>query len=138
MAMARLKQQSRKAAPHALSDWKPFSERLKEEATFLKHLSAGASKSVCKVNRRNVPGYLVMLDAAAIFRFVTGEAPSRRVHRITGKETGPFWFFLMALWPAIFGDGIKGLRAAMQNWYAARRFNERSALIAHLTMQRRW
>jgi hypothetical protein len=138
MAMARLRPQSRKAARRALADWKPYNERLKEEAPFLKHLSVGAAQAVYKVNRRNVPAYLVMLDAAEIFRFMTGKVPSRQVDRTTGKETGPFWFFLMALWPAIFGDGISGLRAAMQSWYAARRFSERSALIANLTMQGRW
>jgi hypothetical protein len=83
---------------------------------------------------RNLVADLVVLDAADIYKWFTGKEASRVVHRETSKETGPFWRFLEALWPILFGEDAVGLRAAMQRWYDAREFKEKSALIANMRL----
>ena len=55
---------------------------------------------------------------------------------MTGKETGPFRKFLEALWPVVFGDGIRGLQAAMRRWEEARiKYDDKSPLIANIGMR---
>lgn len=78
------------------------------------------------VKRGNPPNriaYLVMLDFAEIFKAVTGEAPSRIITTYSdgeidtdGKDTGPFFGFMSAVWAALFPNGQAGLPAAMKRW----------------------
>jgi len=85
---------------------------------------------------RNIVAYKVMLDAAAMFEWLTGTQPTREVDRIEGTETGPFFQFASILWPAVFRKGVAGLPAAMKNWATARsEHNEQSALIANINLR---
>ncbi len=113
-----------------------LTRRLDEERAFLTSLAAAAPKAGGKARRgrpRNTLAYLVMLDAAAIFEWLTEKRAARGVHRSYGCETGPFWRFVAALWPVVFGKGGHGLTAAVKNWDAARRrHKEESGLIANI------
>ena len=110
--------------------------RLDEGLNFLNAISSLASNS--KSGRpRNITNYLVILDAAAIYEWLTDRKATRVVDRATHKETGPFWRFLSALWPTIFGNDTHGLQAGMQSWYAARKHNEKSPLIANIRLRAR-
>ena len=108
--------------------------RVDEGLTFLRTLSTLASKAK-RGQPPNITAYLVMLDAAAIYEWVSGRKPTREVDRVTNKETGPFRTFLEALWPVVFGNGIHGLQAAMRRWEEARKYNEKSALIANIRLR---
>ena len=117
-------------------------KRLDEERRFLAKLGAIAPKGWRNPGRRGRPrnyaAYLVLQDAAVIFRWFCGEEPTRQVSRHTGKEIGPFFRFASALWPVVFGKGIYGLPAAMKNWEWARsHYGEESALIANINMRHR-
>jgi hypothetical protein len=70
-------------------------ERIDNERFFLEKLSQAAPKAVQKSTRRNIPAYLVMLDAAAIYKWLTGKKPTRVVK--DGNETGPFYEFVASL-----------------------------------------
>jgi hypothetical protein len=77
-----------------------------------------------------------MLDAAAIFEWLTKLKAARVVDRASGDEVGPFWRFLEAVWPVVFGKGDEGLRAAMKNWAQWRSlYHEQSALIANMALR---
>src|SRR5262249_20406237 len=96
-------------------------ERLRLEDDFLIKLEAATQRTVAQDKQgpgqpRNVSAYLVMMDLAAIFEWLTGKKATRVVDRITNDETGPFWDFAAAVWPLVFGNGCHGLRAAMKNW----------------------
>jgi hypothetical protein len=108
--------------------------RVDEGLTFLRTLSTLTSKAK-RGQPRNITAYLVMLDAAAIYEWVSGRKPTREVDRVTNKETGPFRTFLEALWPVVFGNGIHGLHAAMRRWEEARKYGEKSPLIANIRLR---
>jgi hypothetical protein len=82
---------------------------------------------------RNITAYFVLLDAAAIFEWLTGVQATREVDRDNGKEIGSFFQFASVRWSVIFQDGIAGLPAAMKNWAEWRsEYDEPSALIANI------
>lgn len=113
-------------------------ERIGNERYFLERLSHAALKALRKPTRRKITTYLVVLDAAAIFEWLTGKDATRIVK--DGSEIGPFHDFLASLWPVIFNSGDDGLPAAMKNWASARsKYNERSPLMANIAMRHpRW
>lgn len=89
-------------------------------------------------NPRNLTPYLVLQDAAAIFEWYTGKKATRNVDRVTGKEIGPFFNFVSALWPIIFKNKTVGLSAAMKNWERGRlQYGERSPVIANISFRHR-
>jgi hypothetical protein len=113
--------------------------RLKEERDFLAKLSAIAPRESWKPRRgqpRNIPAYLVLQDAAAIFEWLTGKKATREVNRDDGTEVGPFFRFASTLWPEVFGKGVAGLPAAMKNWASWRsRYDEQSALLGNMNFR---
>jgi hypothetical protein len=103
-------------------------ERLKEEDDFLRKLAAATARLIDELDEslggrrpRNICAYLVMVDLAAIFEWLTGRKATREVDRDLGKDTGPFWDFAAAVWPHVFGKGRYGLSAAMKNWEKEKR-----------------
>ena len=101
------------------SEWADLTRRFAEEIIFLTKLAAVDPKRISRLgpgHPRNYAAYLVLCDAASIFRWYTGKKAARGVHRSCGTETGPFFRLASALWPVVFGRGIRGLPAAMKNW----------------------
>jgi hypothetical protein len=88
---------------------------------------------------RNYSAYLVMLDIAAIFEWLTETKAGRQVDR-EGKgglgDVGPFWEFAAVLWPRVFPEGKSGLTATMKNWARyIRTYDEGSAVIANIAFR---
>jgi hypothetical protein len=112
-------------------------EHFKRELQFLLKLSAIRPDQFWPAKRghpSNLPAYLVLLDAAAIFEWLTGRKAARGVDRSTGAESGPFYRFASTLWPIVFWKGQAGLSAAMKNW-ARWQSRERSPLIDNIEMR---
>jgi hypothetical protein len=111
--------------------------RLSEECNFLAELAGIAPEEVSKLRRpRNLAAYFVLRDAAAIFAWFTDKKATRQVHRITNRETGPFFQFASALWPVVFSRGTQGLPAAMKNWEKAKTNWEKAMKNRKATMTR--
>jgi hypothetical protein len=124
-----------------IAGWTEISElmqRLEEEVSFLNRLAEAADQT-WKYGRggpRNITAYLVMQDAAAIFEWVTIREPTREVDRDSHAEIGPFWKFLAAIWPVVFGSDDDGLSAAMKNWAClSKKHGEKSPLIVNIAMR---
>lgn len=86
-----------------------------------------------------VAHYLIMMDLAAIFEYLTRKRATRLVrggdHFAHGAEYGPFWDFAQATWTAIF-KSTDGLKSVMRNWAVARaRYGEASPLIANMHLR---
>jgi hypothetical protein len=118
-------------------------ERLKDEDDFLRKLAAATARLIDELDEslsgrrpRNIPAYLVMLDLAAIFEWLTHRKAARGVDRIDHTETGPFWRFAESVWLLAFGSAL-GLKAAMKNWAEARNeYHEHSSFLYNLAMRR--
>jgi hypothetical protein len=115
--------------------------RLKQEDDFLRKLTAATLRLSEEDERsrgqpRNIRAYLVMMDIAAIFEWLTDRKATREVDRSNKKETGAFWHFAAAVWPHVFGRGSYGLSSAMKNWGTGHsRFGEESQLIRNIAMR---
>jgi hypothetical protein len=113
-------------------------QRIRDEHAFLAKLASAAPAAWKRGpgQPRNITAYDVMRDAAAIFEWLTNLKAARVVDRVSGDEVGPFWRFLGAVWPVVFGKGDEGLRAAMKNWARLRSLHhEQSALLANLALK---
>ena len=106
---------------------------------YLYSLRQAAMDLQVTVKHRNPPNrtaYLVMLDFAEIFKCVSGLTATRITIAGTegeGQNTGPFFVFMSAVWPIIFGNGDAGLSAALRQWATNHRATgDRSAFIANL------
>ena len=119
-------------------------ERLGLEDDFLLKLGTAIQRLVEQGKQgaghpRNVRAYLVMLDLAAIFEWLTDRKATRVVDRDHGNETGPFWHFAAAVWPLVFGHGCDGLKSAMKNWEALRLMhNENSPFMLNVLRHPEW
>jgi hypothetical protein len=113
-------------------------EQLDDVRNFIVTLAAAAKRPLWKPGRgqpRNISAYLVMMDIASIFEWLSTTEPTRQVDRKTHDESGPFREFAGAIWPFVFGSSY-GFLAAMKNWASARgRFGEKSAIIANIAMR---
>jgi hypothetical protein len=115
-------------------------ERLRQEDDFLSKLAAATMTLIEEDRRgpgqpRNIPAYLVMMDTAAIFEWLTDMKATREVGRDDHKETGPFWHFAVTVWPYAFGKDLYGLSSAMKNWERWHlRYGEKSQLITNIAM----
>jgi hypothetical protein len=98
-------------------------ERRRGEKEFKKILNSlkglastkASSKLQIDVGRpRNRVAYLVIRDVADIFEWATKHKAKRVVH--DGEEAGPFYEFVAAVWPVVFGQGDDGLPSAVKNW----------------------
>jgi hypothetical protein len=119
-------------------------ERLKDEGDFLGKLAAKTVRLIEEQDEslsrrgqpRNIRAYLVMLDLAAIFEWLTGGKAARGVDRIDHTESGPFWRFAGSVWPVAFG-ATRGLTAAMKKWAEARNeYHEHSSFLYNLSVRR--
>src|SRR5262245_30724856 len=116
-------------------------ERLRLEIDFLMKLEAATKRIVAQDKQgpgqpRNVRAYLVMMDLAAIFEWLTGKKATGAVDRSTNDETGPFWDFAAAVWPLVLGNGCDGLRAAMKNWEKlTSKFDEKSQFMRNIALR---
>jgi hypothetical protein len=113
-------------------------QRIKEEKGFLIKLAAAAPKA-WKRRRGHPPNdtaYLVMKDAAAIFEWCTKSEAKREVDRVSHEEIGPFFQFVVAIWPVIFGKGDDGVSATIKKWASYRKLEGRP-LIANIAMRHR-
>jgi hypothetical protein len=121
------------------SEFDALAKWLEQEPSFLEKLVAIEPKHFWKLTRgrpRNLPAYLALQDAAAIFEWLTGIKATREVSRDNNKEVGPFFDFVSILWPTIFEKGVMGLPAAMKNWAALRKAHgERSPLIINMGLR---
>ncbi len=126
------------------TELKRLQTRLVDERDFLRKLADAAPKALGSAKRgqpRNVVAYLVMLDVAAIFEWLTETEATRKrdatggAYGEEGVDANPFWNFAAALWPVIFQNGDTGLQAAIKNWaYNVKKYRDRSALIANIAM----
>jgi hypothetical protein len=116
-----------------------FKQKLIEHRDFLNRLKAAAESLEKRLKRgrgqpRNIVAYVVLLDLAAIFEWLTGVKARREVDRIEGIETGAFYNFCEAIWPLVFESGTDGLSTAMKNWASGHReYGEASALLANIS-----
>ena len=93
--------------------------------------------------QRNYIAYLVILDIAAIFEWITKTEATRQVDRGGKGDIGPFWKFAEAIWPLVFGKGKSGLSSAMKNWASLlvawklgrSEINDRSPLIINIALR---
>jgi hypothetical protein len=101
-------------------------------------ISAAGKQPLSKPRRgrpRNILTYLVMMDIAAVFEYLTDTAATRQVDRSTHEETGPFREFAGAIWSIVIGSD-DGLSAALKNWAEGKkRHAECSPLIVNIAMR---
>jgi hypothetical protein len=110
-------------------------QRIKDENDFLRRLATSAPNA-WKRGRgqpQNITAYLVMQDAAGIFRWITNKKASRALDRVSGEATGAFSQFAAAIWPVVFGSD-DGLPSAMKNWAKYQKL-EGNALIANMAVR---
>jgi hypothetical protein len=108
--------------------------RLAEQISFLpkletaaKSIQPGFAKAVDQ--RRNIPAYLLLLDMAAIFEWLT----DRPAQRGSYDRPHPFDDVVGVLWSAAFGKA-NGLEAAMKNWAKYRKkFKDKSPVIFNIS-----
>ena len=76
------------------------------------------------------------MDLAAIYEWLTKKKAGRGVDSILGIEIGPFWDFVVTIWPVIFkSTGAAGLPATINNWAGARnKYDEESPLISNMSI----
>ena len=102
--------------------------RLSEAPARLERLAAAVAEAAAGCRPPSLPHnsvirYLILKDLAAMFEFATEQSSGRRVrtdaHVDAGQDYGPFWDFVSAVWPMIFGS-TNGLRYALKFWASAR------------------
>jgi hypothetical protein len=113
-------------------------DRLNDAQNLVTEIGAAAKQPLSKPGRgqpRNICAYLVLMDIAAIYEWLTNTAPTRIVDRTTHDESGSFGDYAGAIWPFVFGKN-SGFSAAMKNWgWAHYKFGEQSPLIANIAMR---
>lgn len=112
-------------------------KRLNETHDFLTTLAAAGSKAPKRRpgQPRNLTSYLIMMDLAALYEYLTGWQATRSVDRDTGEENGPFWQFAAAVWPVVFGSD-QGLPAAMKSWASGRsKYDDESPLVVNISLR---
>lgn len=111
--------------------------RLDEGFEFIATIAGAAGKPLSRPRRgqpRNIPAYLVTQDLAAIYEYLTQNEATRIVDRTSHAECGPFYDFVAAIWPVVFGQGDHGLAAAIRNW-APWWHCEKSPVIANIGLR---
>jgi hypothetical protein len=114
-------------------------QRINEEVSFLAKLEEAASRTWrrSRGHPRNTAAYLVLLDAAAIFEWLTDKRATREGDGSSDHETDPpFRRFAAAIWPVVFANGDYGLSSAMKNWATWRKeHDEESSLMFNINMR---
>ena len=113
-------------------------ERLHNIRNSTADLAAAAKRPLWNPGRgrpRNSPAYLVMMDIAAVFEYLTDTEAVRQVDRNTHDEKGPFRDFAGAIWSVLFTSD-DGLSAALKNWaHGSKKYDEFSHLIENIAMR---
>ncbi len=123
------------------AEWEAAAAEISAMRKTLVAVEAAAADSLAKLRPRkgrpmNAFGYLLLLDLAAIFEWVTGKKATRRVDRMTHEETGPFYEFARIVWPMVTSNGSDGFIAAWRNWADfSRKYRERSPIIANFKLR---
>jgi hypothetical protein len=121
------------------SEFKQRIAQVEEEIELIAKLALLNPPKIDKRGQKKVREYLILKDAATIFRWFTGEEASRETSRKSGEPINDFWKFVSTLWPILFPDtGIEGLQAQVKNWVEwADQYNEGrySALIANIKLR---
>ena len=87
---------------------------------------------------RNNFSYLVLLDIAAMYEWLTGDKPSRITDIATERGGGPFYELCQALWPLAHQNNKGGLPSTIKNWAKTQtQYEEKSALIANFFLRYR-
>ena len=128
--------------PERLAERTKFQTQFYEMRSFLGKLSAAAaaSEKIWEQGRghpSNIIARRVLMDIIAIYEWLTGEKATRSVDAFTSKNTSPFWWFAVTIWPLIFGSE-KSLSATLKNWRDAvkqKRTGIRSPLIINIAMR---
>jgi hypothetical protein len=82
--------------------------------------------------RRNITAYLLLLDLAQIYEWLTDQRPQRG----SDDREHPFDNFVGASWSAIFGN-VHGIQAALKNWAAYRNeFADKSPVLFNISLRR--
>ena len=89
-----------------------------------------ASQKLKRGHPRNYVAYLVILDIAAIFEWLTKTEASREVDRGGNGDIGPFWEFAESIWPLIFDKRKFGLSSALKNWASVKSAWKRGRQLA--------
>lgn len=105
-------------------------------------VAAGSAYEILKPHKGRPPndfGYLVFLDLAALFEWLTGKKSTRRVDRDTQEETGPFHDFAKIVWPMITNTGSDGFATALRRWAeSSKKFKDTSAVLANFRLRNRF
>jgi len=113
-------------------------KRLEDTRNFVAALATAAKRPLWEPGpgrARNICAYLVMMDVAAIFEYLTDTEATRQVDRNTREERGPFRDFAGAIWSVLFGSDY-GLSAALKNWaYGSKKYGECSHLIENIALR---
>jgi hypothetical protein len=113
-------------------------ERLADARNFIAILAAAAKRPLRESRPgrpRNIAAYLVVMDIAAIFEYVTDTEATRQVDRNTHEEKGPFRDFAGAIWSVLFTND-DGLSAALKNWAnGKKKYAELSPVISNIAMR---
>ena len=109
-------------------------DALHDFLTRLASVEPHASQKSKGGRQRNYIAYVVILDIAAIFEWITKTEATREVDRGGKGDIGPFWKFAEAIWPLVFGRGKYGLSSAIKNW-AGVKSGEKSPLIANIALR---
>jgi hypothetical protein len=118
-----------------------YINKIMDQRAFLNDLIAGIEsvQKRMKSSRgqpRNTTAYMVLMDIAAIYEWVTGLRAYREVSRRNRTEIGRFYHFAAAIWPVVFCSADDGLPAAIRNWSSARKnFREASPLLFNIRME---
>ena len=110
--------------------------RLAEQRVFLRDVQTAAKAiesgfKAVKDQRRNLTAYLLLMDMAAIFKWLTGQAATRG----SNDRPSPFDNFVGVLWSVIYRE-VQGMEAALKNWAKyATKFEERSAVVANINFR---
>jgi hypothetical protein len=99
-----------------------FDDLFTQHGEFLASINLAALRMAQKCRsekdqRRNIPAYLVLVDIAGIFEWLTDTKAVRR----TEYGQDQFGEFARAVWPVVFEKGDDGLPAALKNWASYRK-----------------
>jgi hypothetical protein len=102
---------------------------LREVEVAAKEIESGFAKATDQ--RRNIQSYLLLLDMAAIFEWLTKRAAARG----SDDRPSPFDEFVNVLWSVIFRN-THGIQSALKNWAKdTKKFHDRSPVVVNISMR---
>ena len=127
------------ASRRGLSYCKEVRAQLAIELEVIAEVGAAATKArPGRGHPRNNFSYLVLLDIAAMYEWLTGDKPSRITVLDTERGGGPFYELCQAIWPLAHKNTPGGLVNTVKKWAEAQPiFEEKSALITNFVLRYR-